>query len=452
MQIRRFVSLGGACLSALGITPPASTARASGPPEVITVTDSTAAIVWETTTPAKGTVRFRAQPGDLSSTVEEAAGDRRWHQCRLSNLRPGTQYHFTCEPTDDPAARSGSFTTLTPPPGREMFSFATLTDTHVGQTLVGRVVLQGGRVLFPGVQWREPQVPLWRVAILPGLEEINDYGVAFTIVKGDVTHGLSPDEFPAARGLLAHLRRPCHIVRGNHDQREPLLRTFQLERPWYSFDLEGFHFVVLDTEPLLESRGTAREEQLRWLAADLGRHRDRWTLVFLHRPIQPNLARNPDDELSKRMVDTGSRLLERVASPTAARALRFAAGRLQDVPEPQARRLADLFARHGRVVGVFAGHVHRDYVGAWPEATGNLPYVETAAAGEYPCGYAITRVFTGGYMHNFYMPDDADCLEWSSTTRVTFERMGLTAKAGTLADRNLVIRFGELDLSPRERR
>ncbi|HOQ84322.1 MAG TPA: metallophosphoesterase family protein [Phycisphaerae bacterium] len=419
--------------------------------EVMTVTDTMAAITWETAQPEDGIVRFGTKRDRLDHIASEAGGPRRFHQCRLTGLQPGTKYYFVCQRADESgeAPANQSFTTLTPPPGRELFAFATLTDTHFGREIVGRVTLAGGRIEFPGVSWREPQVPLWQVAIEPAIGEINSAMCAFTIVKGDVTHGLDASEFRIARDVLGQLTAPCYVVRGNHDRPEQLIRTFGLQHPWYSFDHEGYHFVILDTEPLLGGPNQAREDQVRWLAEDLQKHREMWTFVFLHRPIQPVLARSSDDALSNHAIKAGSSLLQKMGGRSAARALKFATGRLQDVPEPQARRLAQLFSEHGRVAGVFAGHVHRNFVGYWAAQTGNLPYVETASASDYPCGYAITRVFTGGYMHNFCIPDDARCLEWSAITRETFERMALAGKAGTLADRNFVVRFDRLDLQPK---
>lgn len=416
--------------------------------EVVTVTDTTAAITWETDAPERGAVRFGSDPGDLDQIVVAKAPARRHHQCRLTGLHPGTKYYFACTAAERqaPASSKGqSFATLVPPPGRELFTFASMTDTHVGQQVVGRVVLSGGRVLFPGVGWREPQVPIWQVALEPAISEINVTDCAFTVIKGDLTHGLEPGEFRLASKLFGALKQPVRPVRGNHDDLGLYLRTFHLPRQWYSFDHAGFHFVVLDTELLLGSASRSREDQFRWLATDLGKSRDRWTFVFLHRPIEPKLARS-DDEVSDRAVQLTSGLLRKVAGPTAARALQFATGRLQDVPEAQARRMAELFARHGRVAGVFAGHVHRNFVGYWPEQTGNLPFVETASASEYPCGYAITRVFEGGYMQSYYVPDDTRCLEWSALTRAAFRSMGLESKAGSVAERNFVVTFGKLDL------
>jgi hypothetical protein len=47
---------------------------------------------------------------------------------------------------------------------------------------------------------------------------------------------------------------------------------------WYSFDLEGWHIVSLNSEEV------SRPEQLAWLRSDLARHPGTCTISFLHRP------------------------------------------------------------------------------------------------------------------------------------------------------------------------
>jgi acid phosphatase type 7 len=49
---------------------------------------------------------------------------------------------------------------------------------------------------------------------------------------------------------------------------------------WYSYELEGWHVVVLNTETDI----AAGSEQLRWLRDDLRRHPARCTLAYMHRP------------------------------------------------------------------------------------------------------------------------------------------------------------------------
>jgi 3',5'-cyclic AMP phosphodiesterase CpdA len=60
-----------------------------------------------------------------------------------------------------------------------------------------------------------------------------------------------------------------------------------LERPYYSFDAGGWHFVMLDSMQRREFSytGSLGEEQTEWLAGDLASHRGKRTIVFSHIPI-----------------------------------------------------------------------------------------------------------------------------------------------------------------------
>jgi len=414
---------------------------------LVTITDTTAVLTWETDRPADTVVRCGTRSGRLDQVV---SSDRpvRFHYAELRGLQPGTRYYYLCQSGSARASTSdlspGRFTTLAPPPGRELFSFATMTDTHVGERQVARLVLSPGKVVSQGVRWPDPNVPFWQLAVGSSIEEINDRPVAFTIIKGDITHGNDASEFPLAKRLLDRLKRPYRIVRGNHDRLGPLLRTFELPRPYYSFDHEGVHFVVLDTEPLaVESAGAALETQLAWLAGDLREHLQQWTFVFVHRPIPPRLSRGYGP-LSDRIFKAQRDLAMKLYGPKAARLLTAVSGRTPCVHVPHARRLTGMLRNHGRIAGVFAGHLHRNYLGRWPEQTGNLPYVETAATKEYPCGYAVTRVFTGGYMQSFYTPRDPHCLEWSAMSADAYAGIGWPDKAGPLSDRNFVVCYRDL--------
>ena len=78
-------------------------------------------------------------------------------------------------------------------------------------------------------------------------------------------------------------------IAGNHDYRtdegEPYYEYFGAAagprgKGWYSYDLEGWHVVALNSEVDM----TPGSEQLRWLADDLRRNRTRCTLAYMHRP------------------------------------------------------------------------------------------------------------------------------------------------------------------------
>lgn len=427
---------------------------------LMTVTDATAMFTWETNRPAETVIRYgtekdhldqAANPGSARNGSPQAQpGSRRFQSCELRDLKPGTTYYYACHIGDTAASgqASGRFTTLTPPPGEELFSFATMTDTHVGQQLVAKLSLKG-KVVSEGVRWPEPSQPFWRLAVGASIDEINASGVAFTIIKGDLTDGSTSNEFPQAKQLFDRLKKPYRVVHGNHDAAASFLRTFNLAQPWYSFDERGIHFVVLDTEPLVSTKeNPTLDKQLTWLKQDLTEHAGQWTLVFLHRPIPPKLERSSGEPLSEELLQFGGGLLDKIYGGGVSHRIDIATGSAPSVSPKSARRLVALLREHGRVAGVFAGHLHRNYIGYWPEETGNLPYVETASTKEYPCGYAITRVFTGGYMQSYYSPRDPQCLRWSAMTQDAYAWLGFQSKAGEVTERNFVVRFEDLQLVP----
>ncbi|HVS62156.1 MAG TPA: metallophosphoesterase [Thermoanaerobaculia bacterium] len=105
---------------------------------------------------------------------------------------------------------------------------------------------------------------------------------------------------------LRSVRVPVHHTVGNHDVlgvyaesgmaegdegygKSYYLERFGLERPYHSFDHEGWHFVVLDTIGIVgrRYRGWVDEEQLAWLDDDLAASA-RPTVVVGHIPLLSN--------------------------------------------------------------------------------------------------------------------------------------------------------------------
>ena len=84
------------------------------------------------------------------------------------------------------------------------------------------------------------------------------------------------------------------------DEEEAFLRQFPFgtSRIYYSFDLDGFHFVALNSEtvdqgPLMRWFGWNRyrnritDEQLAWLKGDLESNKNKPIVVFVHKPLFP---------------------------------------------------------------------------------------------------------------------------------------------------------------------
>ncbi|MFN3653168.1 MAG: metallophosphoesterase family protein [Armatimonadota bacterium] len=195
--------------------------------------------------------------------------------------------------------------------------------------------------------------------------------VDFVIQLGDfcVPH-------PKNREFLAIWKRfpgPRYHVLGNHDmdgdgedrtgaygyRRAETVAFWGMERPYYSFDRGGFHFVVLDGNDRAENpvpgyRRYLGPEQLEWLRKDLAAsHRP--TVLFIHQPLErPGGVQNQEE----------------------VRAVLEAANRE---------------AGRRKVVACFAGHYHRDYA---VEING-IHYAQVNSASYFWVGPQFARVRYG---------------------------------------------------------
>jgi 3',5'-cyclic AMP phosphodiesterase CpdA len=170
------------------------------------------------------------------------------------------------------------------------FSFVHLTDMHVTARRKGD---QGYRACVDSVN---------ALADKP----------AFALVGGDMAFdGLYTDraiferDISLYRDITAKLAMPAHHSIGNHDvlglsprRKVPaddpeigktmIMKRLGMERSYYSFDHAGWHFAVLDSIFLVDTKDgpgyEARigEEQLHWLARDLGKAGDRPKVVMTH--------------------------------------------------------------------------------------------------------------------------------------------------------------------------
>ncbi len=150
--------------------------------------------------------------------------------------------------------------------------------------------------------------PLFRFAILsdrtgghtPGIypqviEEINLLNPDFVVAVGDYIEGYGEDyerseaEWDSLMVLIGALEAPLYMTAGNHDiwddESEVMYRARTGFDPYYSFDYENTHFVILDNSRI-NAAADFPEEQRDWLVADLARHSEAEnTFVFAHRPL-----------------------------------------------------------------------------------------------------------------------------------------------------------------------
>src|SRR5262249_55051187 len=135
------------------------------------------------------------------------------------------------------------------------------------------------------------------------------------------------------------------------------------------------------------------------------RDRDRPTLVFGHHPV------------------------------TFESAVTTAAGPTFDLDQEKARQLEALYAKAPGVFFHHAGHTHRNkrtFVTDRREGE----FLEVAATKEYPGGYSLLRVHTGGYQVSFYKIRTDLGRQWSQRTRAEYFGLYPAYTLGTIADRN----------------
>jgi len=170
----------------------------------------------------------------------------------------------------------------------------------------------------------------------------------------------------ALQPLQANGPVPLAGALGNHD-RSLDARTLQafLGPPYFSFDLEGCHFVILDTQQP-DQYGRVDGKQWQWLVADLrSAQQSRFIFVTMHQPLFP-VSVHRDASLDKYP-------------------------RFRD-------RLHQLFVQQN-VTCVFAGHEHlydrqeRDGVVYVITAGAGAPLYAQPGAGGY---YHYLRVFVSG--------------------------------------------------------
>jgi 3',5'-cyclic-AMP phosphodiesterase len=383
--------------------------------ELATVSDDSAVVTWVTNKIAPSQVDCWALDG---SDCSASGADGIYHAVEIRGLVPGTIYYYRIV-SDIPALPTlqspGVFRTFDRP-GDYLFSFASLNDMHVGETVSGQLTSLGGNPIPPSFRQDDP--PYWEVMNAGSVAAIQARGAAFTIVKGDLTS--DGTQTAQAAALLAPLAN-VFAIRGNHDKSlgaflsgifdprgRPLITAVNDHAsdadPHLDFSFaapvtgSNLSFVALDSwdndkplpppsplePPNAVGGGRVTADQLEWLDHELARGKP--TFVYMHHPVSE------------------------LAAVTAIPPIIFT------VREPDAALFLQKIAAHPNVVGVLSGHTHRNWITQSLLAPG-VPFVETAAAKEYPGGYAIYKVFSGGYIQSFHKCTTPQCLAWSEKTR-----------------------------------
>lgn len=220
----------------------------------------------------------------------------------------------------------------------------------------------------------------------PGLakafvERMNtDVRPSMVVNLGDDIEDESPQadraRYQACIDILRGVNAELVNVAGNHDliylQPSDLLEIWgkSPENKLYSsFDRAGIHFVVLHTRERKDLDVSVGEEQLDWLAADLAEAAAKPIIALMHHSAA-------DQDLR------GNRWFEGLPHICLIR---------------ERRKIRELFARHGRVMAVFNGHLHWNQLSVFD----GIPYitlqslienVDDDAPGRAAAAHAIVRV------------------------------------------------------------
>lgn len=197
------------------------------------------------------------------------------------------------------------------------------------------------------------------------LSEVAARGPDIVLTVGDHIEGYGDDmeyargEWDTIAAMYEVIEAPVYMTPGNHDiwsdDSEALWTEVTGHEPYYSFDFEGAHFVVLDVSRINEVSDFP-EEQMEWLVSDLEANASPHTYVFLHKPLW----------------------LQTLGS-----------GR----PDP----LHDVFRAHG-VEAVLAGHHHRYYSANYD----GIAYYALGSSGG-GMSYDETYIERGNFIHFGWM-------------------------------------------------
>jgi len=108
-------------------------------------------------------------------------------------------------------------------------------------------------------------------------------------VKGNAHDLLLDEAWDEFERVTRTLKMPYYLVIGNHDvQCKEGIKIFRNRYgpPYYSFDYEGCHFIILNSDDQEDGKNCIIGRQLEWLKQDLEAHsKAKDIFVFIHKPL-----------------------------------------------------------------------------------------------------------------------------------------------------------------------
>lgn len=387
--------------------------------ELVTVTPTSAVVTWTTDAPGDSTLCLDARPCVAQEPRET------YHRVTLDGLAPGSLHTYSVSTNGVPELPSltnpGTFTTLTPPPGKHLFRFAVMSDLHVGEGCAGTITstpLGSFPPCFSAPDYAEKMDAAQ-------IGEIKAAGIDVTLIGGDVTSEARPAETAKAKELLERLPGTVVVARGNHDRvhaenacpdhdcfRQAFYPGRTSARTYSSVSRHGYRFIALDSV-MGGSTGDLRDaDQNAWLARELAAHKSQPTFLVFHHPVSVY-----SDVVQAEPVIFG-------------------------VPPYQGgTEFLETVARNPQIVGVLQAHTHRNFNSYGNNDT--TPFIENGSSKEYPGGYSVFDVYEGGYTRSYVRPSScAFCREWTQTTSGEIFGLAPMYTLGAVGTRNFTHVYG----------
>lgn len=445
--------------------------------ELVTLTETSAVLTWFSgavdqapdtlgrlaPAGADTEVWLGTSPGNLRCVYQDST-QTPYHYAEITGLEPGQTYFVLARSNGVPAAPASStngsplgsstlgagssrlgaaasppasFTTPQPPSGQFLFSIALCNDLHLGETVAGlAATVPGIGGVPPGISQVDGRAPYAEIMARALSVEARQRGATVLMAAGDITSEAGQIDANTAKSFLdgfGTYQSDYFVTRGNHDRphsstdtsacsavpgadgyHDCFVDTFYPSGPtWFETTHNGLRIIGLDTydKPSPSNggdNGIMSAAQLGWLTDQLTSEPDIPTLVVGHHPV------------------TVESDLTTVGKPT-----------MFDLDPQQAMQLEALYARAPGVFLHHAGHTHRNKRTISTAAPG-VVFQEVAAVKEYPGGFHLLRVFSGGYALNFYKFRDPDAQAWSERSRPEYLGLAPGYTFGNASDRNSV--------------